>query len=225
MKCEVSKYRYPFGYEEIDCLSALGLLRKLLPDLSGQVCPEQMEVKLHGNAEGRYIIPRWRAVGETYCQATARMFGVLSHYLGSSFESYCNEELQGNEFNLTEQTARGLLRIEGQQPGCDFLFVQAQFGKVHAGKTLSQVNASLREEEFLLGPFEGACMLLTNPGRLVSEGEDSLWLSTPGAQIMRSYNKDQVHVPGFAFYQGKIQCGTGEGDGHSERFGTVTAFA
>lgn len=82
---------------------------------------------------------------------------------------------------------------------CDILIVPAQFGLRHAGRSMRRARELYAKNEFGLGLFATAAMLLTHPRRLTSYY--SLFLQCPGDEYADTHG-DFVQAPSFGFSYG-----------------------
>ena len=65
---------------------------------------------------------------------------------------------------LKDKTARFYRELRRQQPG-SFLLFPGQFGFHYRGRELSDVEISMYNQELLVCPAVGACMILNHPSR------------------------------------------------------------
>lgn len=135
-----------------------------------------------------YLIPDWKAVGETYAEATVKAWervAEMSVYKGHTYnyrEGVLTEDrlkLVDDEFyrqlesewgcqlhGIPTATAHERLR-ELRTTALTVWPVFAQTGLRHRGRSVRRGHVMYSETEWALGPFEVACILLT-------DGEDRL---------------------------------------------------
>jgi len=114
------------------------------------------------NADGMFAIPRWESIASTYGDAVEMLIAILE------------KQLFGGKFLITrephmlqesERTRRALEAISSEQKDFQILFVPAQLGVLHRGRSVRRVRELLGPDEFGLGVFQAGCILLTHPER------------------------------------------------------------
>ena len=164
-----SSYAYPSGYKLKGLTEQINILRQLFPGV-GYSDPDLREKAVTGklalpeNAEGWFAIPRWEKFAPTYGEAVQ----VVLAKLGSTrpFHNYCEGQLGPDWLRQREKTVKMFQMLGNQQKG-DILIAPAQFGLLHRGRSARRAREVFKTNEFGLGSFAIACMLLTHKERLV----------------------------------------------------------
>jgi hypothetical protein len=157
---------YPTNYHDRPLEAQVTQLRKIFPSLGG--CLEKLGRKpLPEGAEAWFAIPRWQALAPTYNEAVERVLEALA--ARRKFDHRLLGRV-GPEF--LRQSDRSILAQEilaDQQQGQDIFVVAAQAGMLHRGCSARRARVAMAGNEFGLGVFAVACLLLTHPERLSSE--------------------------------------------------------
>jgi len=99
---------------------------------------------------------------------------------------------------LLEKTFEALRFYEQNTPkNCDYMVIPVQFGKLHQGKSVSDVYDSLAENEFGLGIYEVAILLLIHPRRI--NRFDHLGIDCPGCEYRLSENDEYTEYFSFGW--------------------------
>lgn len=121
-----------------------------------------------------------------------------------------------------KRTVEKLEFLKDQQSGYDILIIPAQFGIRHRGRSVRRIHEILKGNEFGLGPFEVACMLLVHLNRLANQ--DDLRINCIGAEYIDSANNFVFCVPSFRFSDNKIILDNTWYDNYFEHYGSATGF-
>lgn len=161
-----SNRSYPPTYRVRPVEAQVTELRKFFPLLGS--CYEKLARKpLLEGAEAWFAIPRWEVLAPTYNEAVEMVLEVLASK--RKLQNRIADRLgpiylrQGERSKLAEKI------LADQQSGHDFVVVAAQFGMAHRGCSARRARLRMAGNEFGLGAFAVACMLLTHPERLSSE--------------------------------------------------------
>lgn len=170
------------------------------------------------DAVNPYLVPDWRAVGETYAEATVKAWARVAEkaiYKGHNTYNYREGVLTEDRLKLVDDefyrqlesewgcqlhgiptaTAHERLR-ELRTTALTVWPIFAQTGLRHRGRSVRRGHVMYSETEWALGPFEVACIILT-------DGEDRL----------TAYEHLGIDAPG-AFYK----------PGADEEFGSALIF-
>ena len=210
---------YPTSYRVRPVEAQVTELRKAFPSLGG--CQEKLARReLPAGAEAWFAIPRWKALASTYNEAVEMVLGVMAtrrrlsnRIAGKLGEIYLR---QSERTKLAE-------RILGeQQEGSDIVVLGAQAGMLHRGSSARRTRVAMAGNEFGLGVFSFACMLLTHPERL-STG-DTLMIDCGGDEysVRGDYTFDRV--PLFDFDMAGIEFSIFYEDRARNLWGTPTGF-
>jgi hypothetical protein len=217
---EVTSNRvYPPTYRVRPVEAQVTELRKLFPTLGN--CLEKLGRKpLLDGAEAWFAIPRWQAIAPTYSEAVELVLAVLA-----ARRRVSNRIIGRLGPTYLRQSERSILAekiLADQQQGCDLLVVAAQAGILHRGCSARRTRVAMAGNEYGLGVFAFACMLLTHPERL-STG-DTLMIDCGGDEysVRGDYTFDRV--PLFDYDIGGIEFSIFYEDRARNLWGTPTAF-
>lgn len=213
---------YPECYKVKSIDVQVNILRQIVTLLG---CPNGTFVgnSFPPGAEGWFVILKWQLLGETYHKAVEKILKILEEEHVGLFENQCPGRLGEKYLRQHEQTKNKLqLLAEKQKWEHEMLLVPAQFGLVHRGKSVRRAREVFLENEFGLGIFEVACMLLTHPERLVSF--DNLWIDCPGDEYAPGGGNFFPHAPYFCLYDGQLRLNTVSISSTSSSSGPVSGF-
>lgn len=159
----ISQRVYPPTYRVAPIEAQVSQLRKLFPSLGS--CQEKLARRpLPEGADAWFAIPRWQAVASSYNEAVEMVVEVLASK--RRFSNRIAGRLGQAYLRQTERSKLAESILADQQQGCDILVVAAQFGILHRGSSVRRTRVSMAPNEFGLGIFAIASMLLTHPERL-----------------------------------------------------------
>lgn len=173
-----SNYGYPGGFKIRSVQEQIKILRQYIPNLDysrvdyylpdkGEWCPNY--------AEGYAVIPRFNKIG-AYYEALVKVLELIAKT--RMFNNFCNENYDGqsfkNKLRMTEKTSQSLAAVESRMNG-DVLAFPFQFGKKFAGRSICNARANFAGNEFGLGPYEVAILLLTHPDRITGFDQLNIW--------------------------------------------------
>ena len=210
---------YPPTYRVRPVEAQVTELRKLFPSLGS--CQEKLARRqVPEGAEEWFAIPRWQALASTYNEAVEMVLGVLAakrrfanRIAGKLGNTYLR---QGERSKLAEKI------LSEQQQGSDLLVVAAQAGMLHRGSSARRTRVAMAGNEFGLGVFAFACMLLTHPERLSTA--DTLMIDCGGDEysVRGDYTFDRV--PLFDYDAAGIEFSIFYEDRARDLWGTPTGF-
>lgn len=210
---------YPSAYRVRPIEAQVTELRTLFPSLG--FCNEKLARKpLLEGAEAWFAIPRWRTLASTYNGAIEMILRALA-----SRRRISNRIAGRLEEKYLRQTERAKLAesiLADQQPGSDILVVAAQAGMMHRGCSARRTRVSLESNEFGLGSFAFAAMLLTHPARLSTH--ETLMVDCCGDEysVRGDYSFDRV--PLFDFDLCGIEFSVFYDDRARNLWGSPTGF-
>ena len=189
----VSNYEYPSDYKPKKLVEQIEILQNFFPNLTF-TDESAISRATIPNTEGWFVIPKWQLIAGTYNKAVERILNLIREQ--RKFYNWCKDELK--ECQCTTEKLEKFWQLSKWQQG-DIYIIPAQFGLSYKGKSISCVRQIFaNNNEFGLGAFETACMLLTHPERLTSC--DDLWILCPGDEFKSA-------VPYFGFCGGRIEFG------------------
>ncbi len=217
---EKSSHGYLSGYTKPKGITEqTNILRQLIPGI-GFANEELAGRPLPPNAEGWFAIPRWQSVGRTYEEALQKVLNLIKQQRGS-FYNYREGRLGAKYLRQLERSAKKLEAIGEAQKGYDILVVAAQFGLRHRGRSVRRAREVFMNE-FGLGAFEIACMILTHEDRLANYYD--LWIDCAGDEYAPGGDGDFLTTPYFSFSGGKIGFDADWVGVAGEGYGSVSAF-
>ncbi len=194
-------------------------LRKIFPTIGK--CREKLaRAELCGEAEGWFAIPRWQALAPTYNEAVEAVLEVLA--ARRRFANRIGGRLGPSFLRQTERAKLAERLLAEQQPGADILVVPAQAGMLHRGSSARRTRVALAPNEFGLGVFAFACMLLTHPERLSSP--DTLMVDCGGDEYSVRGDIHFDRVPLFDYDIAGIEFSVFYEDRARNLWGTPTGF-
>jgi len=210
---------YPPGYRVKPIEAQVTELKKLFPSLGN--CNERLaRLKVPEGAEAWFAIPRWQALASTYNEATELAIGILE-----SKRRFSNRLIGKLGTIYLRQSERSKLAesiLADQQQGSDILVVAAQAGMLHRGSSARRTRVAMAGNEFGLGVFSFAAMLLTHPERL-STGE-TLMVDCGGDEYSVRGDHTFDRVPLFDFDLGGIEFSIFYEDRARNLWGSPTGF-
>lgn len=218
-----SKRVYPTTYKVRTIEAQVSTLRALFPGLKS--CNEKLGHRhLPDDVEAWFAIPRWQRLAPTYNEALSLALARLAEKRRMSIMINESNNFLGPQYlrhSVRSELAEDILA--SQQPDCDILVVGAQFGMRHRGTSARRARAAMAGNEFGLGSFAIACMLLTHPERL-SQGDNCLTIDCSGDEYAGQQNRAIFdRVPLFDFDLG-CEFSTFYDDRTTDRWGTPTGF-
>ncbi len=210
---------YPPTYRVRPVEAQVTELRKLFPGLGA--CHEKLgRIPLPDEAEAWFAIPRWQAVASTYNEAVENVLETLAkkRRLSNRIAGRLGKEY----LRQTERSRLAETILADQQQGNDLFVVAVQAGMLHRGCSARRTRASLAGNEFCLGVFAIASMLLTHSERL-SDG-DSLMLDCGGDEYSPGADHNFNRVPLFDFDISGIEFSIFYEDRARNLWGTPTGF-
>lgn len=214
-----SNRSYPPTYRVRPVEAQVTELRKIFPTLGA--CQEKLgRLPLPEGAEAWFAIPRWQAVAATYNEAVESIIAILS--AKRRFANRIAGRLGKEYLRQTERTQLAERLLADQQQGSDILVVAAQAGMVHRGSSARRTRASLAGNEFCLGVFALASLLLTHPERL--SDCDSLMVDCGGDEYSPRADYTFDRVPLFDFDLSGIEFSIFYEDRARNLWGSPTGF-
>ena len=175
-------------------------------------------------AEGYLQIPQWQMCTENYQDAVLKAFSELSRVREFSFLNLRSGGISPGSFRESEKSRilRSGLALE---PSWYLpLMVPAQSGLRYKGQSASRVREGMKGNEFCLGVFVVAYMLLTEPTLLACK--EDLWIDCAGDEYHDEDHsvKPFDHVPFFCFRNGGLKFGVRWCEAESPLAGSATAW-
>lgn len=130
-----------------------------------------MPKAINHSGEGVFAIPHYRLIGPTYNDALMKVFKALS-------DSRPCYDYQSGNWGPTYLHQLPVKETFWNSQKEEIILISAQFGAIHAGKSVKRVCTELKDNELPLGIYEVAIMLLTHPERL--QDYNDLWIDCHG---------------------------------------------
>lgn len=214
-----SNRAYPPTYRVRPVEAQVTELRKLFPGLGA--CMEKIAHRpVPEGAEAWFAIPRWQAIAPTYNEAVEMLLGVLA--TRRKFSNRLLGKLGPIYLRPTERAKLAQKVLADQQQGCDILVVAAQAGLLHRGCSARRTRVTMAGNEYGLGVFAFASMLLTHPERL-STGE-TLMVDCAGDEYSVRGDCTFDRVPLFDYGIGGIEFSIFYEDRARNLWGTPSGF-
>jgi hypothetical protein len=214
-----SNREYPPTYRVRPIEAQVTALKGAFPSLGS--CHEKLARRpLLDGAEAWFAIPRWQALAPTYNEAVEMVLEVIAsrrrfsnRIVGRLGEKYLR---QAERSKLAEKI------LADQQEANDILVMAGQCGMLHRGSSARRTRVAMSGNEFGLGVFAFACILLTHPERL-STG-DTLMIDCGGDEysVRGDYTFDRV--PLFDYDLSGIEFSIFYEDRARNLWGTPTGF-
>jgi hypothetical protein len=214
-----SNRTYPPTYTVRPVEAQVTELRKFFPSLGS--CMEKLARKpLLEGAEAWFAIPRWETLAPTYNEAVEMVLGVLA--TKRKFQNRIIGRLGPTYLRQGERSKLAKKILADQQQGNDILVVAAQAGMLHRGCSARRARVRMAGNEFSLGVFDMACLLLTHPERLSTD--ETLMIDCGGDEysVRGDYTFDRV--PLFDFDIAGIEFSVFYEDRSRNLWGTPSGF-
>jgi hypothetical protein len=210
---------YPPTYRVRPVEAQVTALKGLFPSLGS--CLEKLGRRpLPEGAEAWFVIPRWQALAQTYSEAVQLVVEVLA--TKRRFSNRIIGRLGPEYLRQSERTKLAEKILAEQQEGQDLLVVAAQAGLLHRGSSARRTRVAIAGNEFCMGVFAFACMLLTHPERL-STG-DTLMVDCGGDEYSMRGDYTFDRVPLFDYDLSGIEFSIFYEDRARNLWGTPTGF-
>jgi hypothetical protein len=214
-----SNHMYPPNYAVRPVEAQVTELRTQFPLLGD--CMEKIARKpLLQGAEAWFAIPRWQKLAETYNEAVELVLGALGNRRKVS--NRIIDRLGPTYLRQTERSKLAEKILAEQQQGQDFLVIGAQLGLLHRGRSARRARVAMDGNEFALGSFAVACILLTHPERLSSE--NALMIDCSGDEYSFQGDYTSNRVPLFDYDIGGIEFSIFYEDRARDLWGTPSGF-
>jgi len=214
-----SNRSYPATYRVRPIEAQVTELKRIFPSLGS--CMEKLARKpmLEG-AEAWFAIPRWQALAPTYNEAVEMVLGALA--AKRKFQNRIAGRLGQAYLRQSERSKLAEKILAEQQQGNDFVALAAQFGMLHRGCSARRARVAMAGNEFGLGIFAVACMLLSHPERL--SAEDTLMIDCGGDEYSMRGDYTFDRVPLFDYDISGIEFSIFYEDRSRNLWGTPSGF-
>ena len=210
---------YPPTYKVRPVEAQVTELKKAFPTLGS--CHEKLARKpLLEGAEAWFAIPRWQALAPSYNEAVEMVLGVLASK--RKFQNRIAGRLGSDYLRQSERSKLAEKILADQQQGNDFIVIPIQAGMLHRGCSARRARVSMAGNEFGLGVFTIACMLLTHPERLSTD--DTLMIDCGGDEYSVRCDYTFDRVPLFDFDIAGIEFSVFYDDRSRNLWGTPSGF-
>lgn len=173
-------FKYPADYKPKVVEEQIKIIKQLFPEIIN-VDPSFALQPLPEGAEAWFVVPKWQLIAQTYNKAVKRVLDLMEEKYKDKFYNWCKWQHYGNSWvkkvNQNKDTAEKLRILNEKQQNNDALIFPAQFGYRHRDRSVPRAYQVFSINEFGLGIFEIACMLLTHSKRLNPQNPcNSLWI-------------------------------------------------
>lgn len=160
---------------------------------------------------GVYRFSAWQSIAKTYPEAVEKIFKAIEDT--RPFKNYLItkniRETPRKQEMLAKVTKDGVIEIE------------IQTGQKYKGKSVKEARELFGSNEFGLGAYEVACIVLAKP-ELLTQWED-LGIDCPGDEYLDEGDSFQ-YSPCLCFFGGRVKFGSGWFDVADDDFGSASAF-
>lgn len=195
------RYEYPKGFRPLEVTEQTRRLRQVFPSL-GLASERIAQGKSLGDADGWFAIPKWQTLGATYQQALEEVLAKIAETRTDGFHNRRKGHLGPDHLRQTERTKIAFERLSTEQGGFDILLLPAQFGILHRGQSVCDARSVFRANEFGLGAFAVAIMILLHPERF-GKYED-LCVDCAGDDYGPDFGGEFTHAPIFRWRDGML---------------------
>lgn len=222
---KVSVFTYPKDYrvkgmlEQVDILSGVFGKSFTLRDEQWQL----LQQPLPPNAEGWFVLPRWQKLVSTYNEAVIKVLELLASK--GNFQNMYAGNFGIKCLRRLPKTAKMMQRLaDSQVPpfGGDLVVVPCQFGLRHRGRSVRRARVVSLENEFGLGIFEVASMLLTHSEREVCWNQ--LHVDCAGDEVSPDGDGKFCDAPVFSCSYGNVEFDADWYGRALEHYGSATGF-
>lgn len=201
-------------------------LKELLGDngLTYDVVAVQRGVPV--NAEDFFVIPRYEIISRNYCRAVLFVLSLLEQVVRFEMNNILKTDLERRVITIKQsiRTRKGRRELIRQQQGHDLLIYPAGFGKRYKCCSVAKVRGIMDRNEFGLGVYEVAIMLLLHPERLTHTCD--LWIDCCGDES-RLFKKEiyYSHCPSVLIDEDDLlEVSVNDIEMTFSQFGVATAF-
>lgn len=188
----------------------------------GKVNLNAEKAPLPRHAEGRFAIPRWELVDNTYHKAVGKILQLIKKQRNGNFESLREGRFGERYLRQGEEKVKRMGILKKKYEGYDILPVAAQFGSEYEGLSVNEARSLFLPGEFGLGLFEAGCMFLAHPDRLQSY--NGLWIICSGDEYSPDGDGVFSWVPFFFFHKGMVKLAVCQLDNKNETHSVVSAI-
>lgn len=171
-----SNFGYPDGFRMRTVEEQAATLLKLFPNLDASHVQELASGELPAWADGWAVMPKPGKIGRDYYVTLELAIGHLAK--SRKFKNWREGQLAKKHLRLKEKTAQAQAKLD-EQPG-DFWVFPFQFGLKWRGHSVRNAQVRFDDNEFGLGPYEVAILLLTHPDRIT--GPNQLCIDCAGCE-------------------------------------------
>lgn len=177
-----SNFGYPEGFRIRSVQEQVKALQELDPfkNLDASHVSKLAGGKLPDGAEGWAVIPKYLKMTESYHEALEFALHLLAadRKFRNRLATREGELTTEKDLRLAEKTGKAHAKLD-EQPG-DFWVFPFQFGLSHRGRSVRRARVLFTDNEFGLGAYEAAVLLLTHPNRII--GPDQLYVDCAGVE-------------------------------------------
>lgn len=175
-----------------------------------------MTNKIKKLKDNTYQFQHWMKIDKTYSGAVVKMLAQIK----ATRPFYNWREGQIDEAHLRETPRKAAAIKKLTKKG--IVTIEVQLGQKYKGRAVEDVRKSFAANEFGLGAYEMACILLADPDILKSY--DDLWLDCPGDEFDVSGSSDRFgHAPFLGFSDGEVKFVAGHVSTAHGGFGSASA--
>lgn len=222
-----SQCGYPSGWKLRPVADQIAILKEHFPGLEYPPVEEiddalDLAAKLGplpAEADGWGVVPQLFRLGDSYHQALERILARLQE--SRRFLSSPGGDLGPEYLRPTERLSIAWTHLS-RRAG-DVVILPVQLGIRHRGRSVRRARVMFAGDEWGLGPFEVACILLTHPKRLCSLIHLGIDCAGSLYDLHRS-NRFEGLLAFSVLGEKRLMLSTAEDSDINPRFGSATAF-
>jgi len=210
-RCVMEELIYPRCYHPKDLWKQIEIINQFIPvETNENFIKNAMEACLPDGAEALFVIPKLRS---NYTRATSEALKIIEE----KRRFHCHVEIERKKFCREEKTIKCLdILSRAQKDAGDIIIIPAQFGARHLGRSVNLVRKKMASNEFGLGAYEVAWMLITHNER--ENVINKVHMDCPGDTYSAIYS------PYFDYVQKWMEFAVRESKRSVYDTGSVTGF-
>lgn len=211
-RCVMKKeLNYPRCYHPKDLWKQIEIINKFVSiEVNENFIERIMEVGLPDGAEALFVVPKMK---ESYARETKQALTFLEEQR----RFYSHIEVGQKKIRREDKTLRSLNVLStAQKDAGDIIIIPGQFGINHLNKSVDLVRKEMAPNEFGLGAYEVAWMMITHKER--ENSINGVHVDCPGDTYASIYN------PYFDYGQKWMEMAMRESKRHIHDIGSATGF-
>jgi hypothetical protein len=210
-RCVMEELIYPRCYHPKELWKQIEIINQFVPvETNEKFIQSVMEARLPQGAEALFAIPKPK---ENYARATLDALNIIE----GKRRFHCHITIEQKKLRREEKTIKCLdILSKAQKDAGEIIIIPAQFGINHLNKSVDLVRKKMAPNEFGLGAYEVAWMMITHSER--QNIMNKVHMDCPGDNYLESYN------PYFDYGQKWMELAVRESKRPVHDIGSVTGF-